>query len=58
MFLELLEQAIMDKVANGKKPKANIAVHLYGMPYDGRLSSTVLWEARGEIPLAYSTQDR
>ena len=42
MFLELLEQAIMDKVANGKKPKANIAVHLYGMPYDGRLSSTVL----------------
>jgi hypothetical protein len=24
-------------------------------PYDGRLSRTVLGEARGEIPLAYST---
>ena len=23
-------------------------------PYDGRLSRTVLWEAWGEIPLAYS----
>ena len=25
-------------------------------PYDERLSRTVLWEARGEIPLAYSTR--
>lgn len=30
---ELLEQAITDRLAVGKKPKALIAVHLYGMPY-------------------------
>lgn len=30
---ELLEKAILDRIANGKKPKAIIAVHLYGMPY-------------------------
>lgn len=28
-----LEEAIIDRIANGKKPKAIIAVHLYGMPY-------------------------
>lgn len=28
-----LEQAIIDRTAQGKKPKAIIAVHLYGMPY-------------------------
>jgi dTDP-4-amino-4,6-dideoxygalactose transaminase len=28
-----LEDAIKDRIANGKKPKAIIAVHLYGMPY-------------------------
>ena len=31
---ELLEQAILDRLAKGKKPKAIIPVHLYGMPYD------------------------
>ncbi|TPV33356.1 aminotransferase class I/II-fold pyridoxal phosphate-dependent enzyme [Paucihalobacter ruber] len=30
---ELLEKAIKDSIAKGKKPKAIIAVHLYGMPY-------------------------
>ncbi|WBU88821.1 DegT/DnrJ/EryC1/StrS family aminotransferase [Cellulophaga omnivescoria] len=30
---ELLEKAIKDGIENGKKPKAIIAVHLYGMPY-------------------------
>jgi dTDP-4-amino-4,6-dideoxygalactose transaminase len=30
---ELLEQAIVDRIAMGKTPKAIIAVHLYGMPY-------------------------
>jgi len=30
---EQLERAIKDRIANGKKPKAIIAVHLYGMPY-------------------------
>ena len=29
-----LEDAIVDRIAHGKKPKAIIAVHLYGMPYD------------------------
>ena len=28
-----LEKAIQDKIEKGKKPKAIIAVHLYGMPY-------------------------
>lgn len=28
-----LEEAIVDRMAKGKKPKAIIAVHLYGMPY-------------------------
>lgn len=30
----LLETAIKDRIKNGKKPKAIIAVHLYGMPYN------------------------
>lgn len=29
----LLEQAIKESIAAGKKPKAIVAVHLYGMPY-------------------------
>ncbi len=29
----LLEEAIKNRILNGKKPKAIIAVHLYGMPY-------------------------
>ncbi|WP_438712189.1 DegT/DnrJ/EryC1/StrS family aminotransferase [Aquimarina muelleri] len=31
---EQLEIAIKDKIAKGKKPKAIITVHLYGMPYN------------------------
>lgn len=30
---ELLETAIKDRLKHGKRPKAIIAVHLYGMPY-------------------------
>lgn len=30
---EYLEKAIKDRISKGKKPKAIIAVHLYGMPY-------------------------
>lgn len=33
---ELLEEAILDRIKKGKKPKAIIAVHLYGMPYKVR----------------------
>lgn len=29
-----LEAAIKDRIAKGKKPKAIVAVHLYGMPYN------------------------
>jgi len=29
----ILEQAIIDRIAKGRKPKAIIAVHLYGVPY-------------------------
>ncbi|RAU82430.1 DegT/DnrJ/EryC1/StrS family aminotransferase [Pontibacter arcticus] len=32
MSPELLEVAIQDRISNGKKPKAIIVVHLYGMP--------------------------
>lgn len=28
-----LEEAIKDSISKGKKPKAIISVHLYGMPY-------------------------
>lgn len=30
---QLLEDAILDRIEKGKKPKAIIAVHLYGMPF-------------------------
>ncbi|WP_194535906.1 DegT/DnrJ/EryC1/StrS family aminotransferase [Zobellia nedashkovskayae] len=30
---KLLEESIKDRIAKGKKPKAIVAVHLYGMPY-------------------------
>jgi len=33
MSPKYLEEAIIDGIAKGKKPKAIIAVHLYGMPY-------------------------
>jgi dTDP-4-amino-4,6-dideoxygalactose transaminase len=33
---ELLKVAIEDRIAKGKKPKAIVAVHLYGMPYKVR----------------------
>ena len=34
MCPDLLEEAIVDGIERGKKPKAIIAVHLYGMPYN------------------------
>jgi dTDP-4-amino-4,6-dideoxygalactose transaminase len=30
---QALEEAIVDRIANGKKPKAIVTVHLYGVPY-------------------------
>ena len=30
----VLEEAIVDRIAKGKRPKAIVAVHLYGVPYN------------------------
>ena len=36
-----LEEAIVDRIAKGKKPKAIIAVHLYGMPFKADIIRTI-----------------
>lgn len=49
MCPQALEEAIVDRIAKGKKPKAIIAVHLYGMPY---LHDEIMQVAnRYEIPV-------
>ena len=44
-----LEEAIKDRIAKGKKPKAIIAVHLYGMPF--KVDEVLAIANRYEIPL-------
>lgn len=44
-----LEEAIKDRIRKGKKPKAIIAVHLYGMPYKVKEVHEVA--ARYDIPV-------
>jgi len=44
-----LEQAIIDRIAKGKKPKAIISVHLYGMPY--KVDEVAKIAARYDIPI-------
>ena len=44
-----LEEAIKDRIAKGKKPKAIIAVHLYGMPY--KVDEVRAVANRYEIPI-------
>jgi len=44
-----LEDAIKDRIAKGKKPKAIIAVHLYGMPYKVEAVRSIA--NRYEIPI-------
>ncbi len=44
-----LEQAIKDRIKKGKKPKAIIAVHLYGMPY--KVEEVHSIASRYEIPV-------
>jgi dTDP-4-amino-4,6-dideoxygalactose transaminase len=44
-----LEEAIKDRIKKGKKPKAIIAVHLYGMPYQVDLVRNVA--DKYEIPI-------
>ena len=46
---EALETAIKDRIAKGKKPKAIIAVHLYGMPY--RVTEIRAIADKYEIPI-------
>jgi dTDP-4-amino-4,6-dideoxygalactose transaminase len=45
----LLEVAIKDRIANGKKPKAIIPVHLYGMP--AKMDAIMEVANRYEIPV-------
>ncbi len=45
----LLEDAIKDRIAKGKKPKAIVAVHLYGMPYKAKEISEI--SERYNIPV-------
>lgn len=44
-----LEEAIVDRIAKGKKPKAIIAVHLYGMPF--KVDEIVTIAEKYQIPL-------
>lgn len=44
-----LEMAIVDRISKGKKPKAIIAVHLYGMPY--KVDEVNAIAAKYEIPI-------
>ncbi|MDR2057195.1 MAG: aminotransferase class I/II-fold pyridoxal phosphate-dependent enzyme [Dysgonamonadaceae bacterium] len=46
---EYLEEAIRDRMAKGKKPKAIIPVHLYGMP--AKMDEIKAIAARYEIPI-------
>lgn len=46
---KLLEEAIVAGLAQGKKPKAIIAVHLYGMPY--KVSEITAIAAKYNIPI-------
>lgn len=49
MCPHLLEDAIKDRIANGKKPKAIIPVHLYGMP--AKMQEIMAVAQRYEIPV-------
>ena len=49
MCPEALEEAIVDRLAKGKKPKAIIAVHLYGMPFKYDEIKTI--SIRYDIPI-------
>jgi dTDP-4-amino-4,6-dideoxygalactose transaminase len=49
MSPELLEKAIIDRLAKGKKPKAIIIVHLYGMP--AKIGELMNIASRYEIPV-------
>jgi dTDP-4-amino-4,6-dideoxygalactose transaminase len=49
MSPEIMEQAIKDRIAKGKKPKAIIPVHLYGMP--AKMIEIMAIAAQYQIPV-------
>ncbi|MCO5235621.1 MAG: aminotransferase class I/II-fold pyridoxal phosphate-dependent enzyme [Chitinophagaceae bacterium] len=49
MSPEFLEEAIKDRIAKGKKPKAIVAVHLYGMP--AKIDEITTIADKYEIPI-------
>lgn len=49
MSPEFLEEAIKDRIAKGRKPKAIIPVHLYGMP--AKMHEIMAIAAKYEIPV-------
>ena len=49
MCPKVLEEAIIDRIAHGKKPKAIIVVHLYGMP--AKMNEIVEIANKYEVPL-------
>ncbi len=49
MSPQLMEEAIKDRIAKGKKPKAIIPVHLYGMP--AKMDEIMAIARRYEIPV-------
>lgn len=49
MSPEFLEEAIKDRIAKGKKPKAIVAVHLYGMP--AKIDEITTIAEKYEIPI-------
>ncbi|MCG2461894.1 DegT/DnrJ/EryC1/StrS family aminotransferase [Flavobacteriaceae bacterium F89] len=46
---EFLELAIVDRISHGRKPKAIVAVHLYGMPYN--VDAISVLSQKYDIPL-------
>ncbi|KPQ15693.1 MAG: putative pyridoxal phosphate-dependent enzyme apparently involved in regulation of cell wall biogen [Algoriphagus marincola HL-49] len=46
---ELLEDAILDRISNGKKPKAIVIVHLFGMP--AKIQEIMSIASRYQIPV-------
>ena len=49
MSPELLEEAIIDRIAKGRKPKAILLVHLYGMP--SKMSELMVVSKKYDIPI-------
>lgn len=49
MSPKYLEEAIVDRIANGKRPKAILPVHLYGMP--AKMDEILALAAKYEIPV-------